>query len=177
MLGNLAWRLVHNPDCFLACVLFGKYYHSSPFLTMICSTTASHGWRSLLACLDLHKKQLFKVIGNGETTHTWKDSWISSSEHIIPYGPTMEFQSDLVVSYLLTRVSILWNKQQVELLFPETAHLIYLIQPSRLNAEDSFAWQRMKSGVYSVRSGYHTFINDRPSRAILTPADPSFKWY
>ncbi|KAG5379066.1 hypothetical protein IGI04_026908 [Brassica rapa subsp. trilocularis] len=55
-----------------------------------------------------------------------------------------------MVSYLLTRVSILWNKQQVELLFPETAHLIYLIQPSRLKAEDSFTWQRTKSGTYGL---------------------------
>lgn len=139
--------------------------------------TASHGWRSLLACRDLLKKKLWKVIGNSEATHAWKDSWISFLEHIIPYGPTREFESDLMVSYLLTRVSILWNKQQVELLFPETAHLIYLIQPSRLKAEDSFTWKRTKSGVYNVRSGYHAFINDRPLRAILTPADRSFKWY
>lgn len=111
----------------------------------------------MMGC-ELIKRHLGKAIGNGESTSAWTESWLSTSEHLQPYGPSLEEDSALVVADLLNRDDASWNKEKVDLLFPEIAHIIYQIKPSRQQAEDSFLWQKTKSEEYSVKSGYYAIM-------------------
>ena len=103
MLAKNAWRILTSPDCLLARLLLGKYCFNTSFLTSPCPTSASHGWRGVIAGLNLLKLQLGKAIRNGNSTKVWNDSWISTTSHIVVYGPPTEATRDLYVSDLLLR--------------------------------------------------------------------------
>ena len=81
-------------------------------------------------------RHLGKVIGNGNSTKVWSDSWISSSEDMRVFGPPREIDRDLVVADLMLRGSNEWNHTKIEATCPNVAHLIYLIRPSAYDMED-----------------------------------------
>ena len=138
MLGKVAWRLVTKPDCLLARTLLGKYCYKGSFLTVPCPSSSSHGWRGIIAGRDLLIRHLGKVIGNGNSTKVWSNSWLSSSEDMRILGPPREIDRDLVVADLMIRGSNEWNHTKIEATCPQVAHLIYLIRPSAHNMEDIF---------------------------------------
>lgn len=155
MLAKNSWRILQNPDCLLARLLCGKYCHNASILAISCTPSASHGWKGVVAGLQVLKLQLGKAIGNGQTTKIWSDSWISPSVKLLPFGPPTEASRDMVVADLLTRETGEWIKPLVESIFPDLAHLIFLIKPSVQHREDAFVWFKTKTGVYSVKSGYY----------------------
>lgn len=87
MLAKNSWRILTNPEGLLAKLLLGKYCHSSSLLTAQCPASASHGWRGVLAGIQVLKLQLGKAIGNGNTTKIWSDSWMSPTSKLLPFGP------------------------------------------------------------------------------------------
>lgn len=102
LLAKVAWRVLTVPNCLLSKILRGKYCHNKSFLEVSVPAVCSHGWRSVLHGLELLKSNLGKAIGNGEQTKIWKDSWISLSEDLRPYGPIPENALDLRVADLLS---------------------------------------------------------------------------
>lgn len=132
----------------------GKYCHKKHFLDAIAPVTYTHGWKSILHGRDLLKENLGRTIGNGQTTKLWKDSWISSKEHIKSYGPILKEALDLAVVDLLT-TKMTWNKRRIEELLSHVAKEIQLIQPSISKPEDIYIWQPLSSGIYSSQSGYY----------------------
>lgn len=176
MLAKNAWRILTSPDCLLARLLLGKYCHNSSFLSSSCSSSASHGWRGVVAGCNLLKLQTGKAIGNGNTTSVWKDSWFCSTTKTVPFGPPTEATRDLVVSDLLIRWSGEWNRTMVESVLPELAEEIYLVKPSLLKAEDAFCWLKTKTGDYSVKSGYYALREETSIQRTLPPTVTSFDW-
>ncbi|XP_056863970.1 uncharacterized protein LOC108850387 [Raphanus sativus] len=175
MLAKNSWRILQNPGCLLARLLCGKYCHNASLLTVTCSSSASHGWRGVVAGFQLLKLQLGKAIGNGQTTKIWSDSWISPTAKLLPYGPPTEVSRDLVVADLLTRETGEWITSMVEAIFPELAHLILLIKPSVQRLEDGFVWLKTKTGIYSVKSGYYA-LREETVELHISPNILSFKW-
>lgn len=155
LLAKIAWRLITNPTCLLARVLLGKYCQNSSFLKTA-NATSSHGWKGILWGRDLLLNHLGKVIGNGEDTKVWQDAWILNAPTPRPIGPAQSKDQDLMVADLLSRETKEWNTSQIEGLLPELAQYIRLITPSLRGAEDSYTWTANSSGIYSVKSGYHS---------------------
>lgn len=176
MIAKLSWRVLTRPESLLSRILLGKYCHSSSFLLAQCPSKPSHGWRGILLGRDLLLKHLGKAIGNGNTTSIWYDSWISTSENVRPIGPPREAEKDLVVADLLTHGSHDWNQARVALIFPELAHLILQIKPSSLNAEDAFCWQKARTGIYSVKTGYYAALDSTEQPIVAPPAPDNFTW-
>ena len=145
MLAKNAWRILTNPDCLLACLLLGKFCHSSSFLSSLCPSSPSHGWRGVVAGCQLLQLQLGKAIGNGNSTKVWTDSWICSTTRTIPFGSPTEASRDLFVSDLLTRDSGEWNRSMVESILPQLAQAIFLITPNLFMAEDTYCWLKRKT--------------------------------
>ncbi|KAL0807833.1 hypothetical protein Bca101_100325 [Brassica carinata] len=155
LLAKVAWRILTVPNCLLSRILLGKYCHNKSFLEVSVPSVCSHGWRSILHGLELLKSNLGKVIGNGQTTKVWQDSWISLSERVKPIGPCTEAVLDLRVSDLLT-TDLRWNKQTIAEILPEMAAQIQSLRPSTTGAADIYVWQPLQSGIYSTKSGYAT---------------------
>ena len=78
-----------------------------------------------------------------------------------------------IVADLISRGTHSWNHES---LFPTVAHLIYRIQLSSLDVEDTYCWPLTKSGDYSVRTGYYAQVQyTAPARPPYIPAN-SFSW-
>lgn len=176
MLAKNAWQILTSPDCLLARLLLRKYCYNSSFLTSSCPASASHGWRGVVEGLNLLKLQLGKAIGDGKTTKVWYDSWISRTSHIIVYGPPPEATRDLHVSDLLLRGTGDWNRHMVEAVLPDLAETIYSIKPSIFQVEDSYCWQKTKSGIYSVKSGYYALREEHGTQDQLHLPAANFDW-
>lgn len=103
MLPKIGWRIITKPDCLLAETLLSKYCHKTSFLKVTKPPTSSHGWKGILLGRDRLLKHLGKLIGDGETTNFWTVSWISPSSDLIPSGPILPQDQDLIVADLLSR--------------------------------------------------------------------------
>lgn len=178
LLAKNAWRILTDPSSLLARVLMGKYCHKQSFLDVTASPSCSHGWRSVLHGRDLLKENLGKVIGNGLTTKIWHDSWLSTTEHIQPYGPILEDARDLRVSDLLTN-DLKWNTKRIEELLPAFVEAIKCLKPSQEGVEDAYIWQPLASGTYTTKSGYHSArIKARTREAQPTSLVPTnLQWH
>jgi len=67
LLAKIGWRLIKEPLCLLAQVLMGKYSRYQSFLDCPIPTTASHGWKSILAGREILRKGLSWAVGDGES--------------------------------------------------------------------------------------------------------------
>lgn len=172
LLAKQAWRILTTPNCLLARVLMGKYYHKESFLKVQVTTSCSHGWRSILHGRSLLSEGIGKVIGNGENTKVWSDSWISLNENIKPCGPVLEQDLDLTVADLLTS-DMEWNTKRIEEVLTHLLSQIKQLQPSRAKAEDKYIWQPLATGIYSTKSGYHAAASQTPCD---TPQSSDFSW-
>lgn len=107
-----------------------------------------------------------------KTRKIWKDSWISLSSDVKPYGPITEDASDLRVSDVLTS-DLKWNSRRIEEILTSMAAAIQCLRPSQMGVEDAFIWQPLKSGIYSVKSGYHSAMTAGPE---LNPIN-ALNWF
>jgi len=97
LLAKNSWRLLTKPSCLLAKVLLGKYCKTKPFFSCSATNTASHGWRSMCAGLELLKPSLGKLIGTGKNTSVWHSPWLSLKKRYVPWDlqlkPTIHSKS------------------------------------------------------------------------------------
>ncbi|CAD6264269.1 unnamed protein product [Miscanthus lutarioriparius] len=76
MLGKRGWRLTTRPDSLCAKVLKGCYFHDDDFPSCTRKQRASHTWRAIMAGKEVLDRGMIKRIGNGVSTHIWRDRWI-----------------------------------------------------------------------------------------------------
>lgn len=180
LLAKIAWRILTSPGCLLARVLTGKYCHKKAFLDALVPSVCSHGWRSILHGRDLLKENLGKAIGNGQNTRVWRDSWISTTSPLKPYGPIHEAALNLRVSDLLTD-DLKWNTSRINKFLPELTTQIRCIKPSKEGADDSYIWLPLQSGIYTTKSGYKALTQSDlpphpPAGTIINTNAPEFNW-
>lgn len=173
LVAKQAWKVLTKPGSLLAKILLGKYCHKQSLLTVNAPTNCSHGWRSLLHGRDLLKGYLGKAIGNGCTTSVWKDTWVSLTSQVKPYGPIAEADMDLTVSDLLTD-DMQWNTKRLKEVLPLLVDQIKCIKPSSTGAEDVFIWQPTSSGDYTTKSGYA--VAATKGSTLLVPNSDLFNW-
>ena len=58
------------------CVMAGKYYHGTDFLSAKKKKGSSHVWQAILKGRTVLQLGLIKRIGDGLSTNIWKDRWI-----------------------------------------------------------------------------------------------------
>lgn len=124
MLAKLAWRLVKDPHSLLAQILLGKYCTHSTFLDSVVPKSSSHGWRGVIAGLQVLKKGLEWSVGDGRNINVWSEPWLSMTSALTPTGPPTELNSSLKVMDLLDPVAKEWNLAAVTLHLPQYEELI-----------------------------------------------------
>ncbi|XP_056842864.1 uncharacterized protein LOC130495483 [Raphanus sativus] len=173
LLAKIGWRLLKQPDCLLGKVLKGKYFPDSTILLAGETSTPSHGWRSALIGRDLLLKKIGWAVGNGQSINVWRDPWLSLTEQECPMGLPSEKYATLLVSDLLEPDSGNWDRELIQILFPEYESKTLCIKPSLTGAPDKLIWLGTKYGEYSSKSGYYTAIEDL---LLEDPAEASFNW-
>lgn len=157
-LAKLSWRILNNPTCLLSRTLLGKYCHEEAFLDCQPRNSTSHGWRGILIGRDLLKRNLGWTMGNGESINAWTDPWLSLQLQQRPYGPAKENDQDLCVADLFIPETREWNKEKIQLLFPQEEENILCIKPSLSGAPDKLIWLGSTSGNYMTKAGYYAAI-------------------
>ncbi|KAL0884467.1 hypothetical protein Bca101_008448 [Brassica carinata] len=173
LLAKIGWRLIKEPQSLLARVLLGKYARDTGFLDCTTSTTASHGWRSVLAGREILKKGLSWVVGNGESILVWGDAWLSFKSPRKPIGPANSQTQFLKVSELLCPLTNTWEVDKIRCHIPLYEEAILKIKTSSVPANDSMVWLPEKSGVYSTKTGYGLGMCDKWK---INETEPSFNW-
>lgn len=159
-LAKLSWRIIHNPTCLMSRVLTGKYCTDSTFLQVQHRAAESHGWRGVLIGRDLITSNSGWAVGNGVSINAWTGPWLSLTEQIRPMGPMPENHSTLTVADLLLPYGSDWNREAIQLYFPQEEERILLLKPNKTGAADKLIWLGNKTGEYTTKSGYHTAIKD-----------------
>lgn len=136
LLAKVSWRILSSPDCLLARVLAGKYFHNQDFLHVKSPASCSHGWRGILIGRDLLNEQLGWAIGNGESISVWNDQWLYVDRQGCPMGPAPESTKDLTVSDLFRDQTREWDARKIGQLFPPLQETIMSIKPSKCGGVD-----------------------------------------
>lgn len=90
----------------------------------------------------------------------------------------MDNFSEVSVSSLINPTFKCWNFGLLSLLFsPQEAELVKNIPFCRNSAEDKMVWPFVSSGVYSVKSGYVSFLKKEPWELRCQQIQISFKVY
>lgn len=172
LLAKLSWRLLQSPDSLLGQTLLGKYCHSISFLDCPIPSSASHGWRGILAGREVLKLGLGWVVGDGKNINVWKDPWLSTSSPLRPIGPPCADNKTLRVIDLISPVSLDWDVTAIRTHLPQYEDTIRKLVPSQMDMADSLQWLPEKSGNYSTRSGYAL----AKLQASPDLPSPSFAW-
>lgn len=175
-LAKISVRLMEKPDGLLGRTLLPKYCPDGNLLTCTASSSASHGWNSILAGRDLLNKKMGWVIGTGTDVMIWEDPWLSLESPLRPMGPATWATASLVVKDLIQPGTGGWNRTVIQAILPFDEERILELQPSIKGAADALRWLGTKDGVYSVKSGYHAAMAEVADEILEDEATPEFDW-
>lgn len=78
LLAKQYWRIVTNPESFVATILKGKYFPRTEFWEAKVPQNASYTWHSIISARELLKEGSRWVVGNGRKVKFWKDPWLKA---------------------------------------------------------------------------------------------------
>ncbi|XP_013709689.1 uncharacterized protein LOC106413463 [Brassica napus] len=172
LLAKIGWRLIKEPNSLLARVLLGKYARNVSFMDCPVLSTASHGWRSVLAGRDILRRGLGWAVGNGEQINVWNAPWLSFKSPRQPIGPPPLESRSLMVSDLLCPLTNKWEIVKIRRFLPQYEDTILQIKTSSTAAPDTLLWLPEKSGVYSTKTGYRVgMTSDKPLSLENSPVN------
>lgn len=172
LLAKIGWRLIKEPNSLLARVLLGKYAWNVSFMDCPVPSTASHGWRSVLAGIDILRQSLGSAVGNGEQIKVWDAPWLSFKYPRQPIGPPNLESQSLMVSDLLCPLTNKGEIEKIRRLLPQYEDTILQIKTSSTSAPDTLLWLPEKSGVYSTKTGYGVGMTiDKPLNLVNVPVN------
>ncbi|XP_060969549.1 uncharacterized protein LOC133036814 [Cannabis sativa] len=103
---------------------------------------------------ELLHKGIISKIGNGENTCTTRDHWIPGFRHVTPISPVPNKVESFITS------SMTWDIAALHRCYPTHVVEQILAIPLPLTPfPDDQIWEFSKSGVYSVKSGYHLSLS------------------
>uniref|UniRef100_A0A803QKQ2 Reverse transcriptase domain-containing protein n=1 Tax=Cannabis sativa TaxID=3483 RepID=A0A803QKQ2_CANSA len=121
--------------------------------------------------LNFNGKVVGSVIpsrGNGQNTSTTRDHWISGIRQVTPISPV----PDKVESFITN--SMTWDITTLHRYYPPHVVEQILAIPLPLTpSPDDQIWEYSKSGVYSVRFGYHLSLSSTSPPNIPSSSSPS----
>lgn len=140
LLAKQTWRIITKPNYLLRWTLMGKYCNHESLLEVSLMSSCSHGWRGIIIGRDLLEPNLGMSIGNRKDVSVWRDSWISSSAQIRPFGPHREDEHDMMVDELLDINSMEWDKDKIQLFLPNFEQQILCLKSIKTGACDHIYW-------------------------------------
>lgn len=105
---------------------------------------------------------LIKRISDGETTDIWRDRWIANHFNGKPITTRVDGFPNLVSELL--NVDGTWNEEFIRAVFLRIDAEAILRQPVGRGAEDCWAWDLERFGIYTVWSAYK-ILHQRKSEA------------
>lgn len=183
LLMKQAWRLVTSPDILLSRIFKARYFPHGTFFTAETGDRPSMTWRGILSVRGCLLRGLQVRIGNGMDTAIWGDSWLlpPSRGKVITTRP-QHLASPNCVGDLIDWNTYSWNYELLSSTFwPVDVHHILQVPFGSPETADRLVWAFSKSGVFTVRSCYHSILEeqgagDRDRGSAYGMAQPQWKW-
>ncbi|KAH1032565.1 hypothetical protein J1N35_044739 [Gossypium stocksii] len=118
LLAKQVWRLIFQPDCYLARVLKSRYYPFSDILNAKIGSYPSLTWRSLCCAKDLFEDGFLWRIGSCNMVNIWNDPWIPGPGDGRLSISTIDIQVT-TVNQLINVNTGTWNKELILQIFDE----------------------------------------------------------
>lgn len=155
MLGKQAWRVMMEPQSFIAKLLKARYFPSASFREADLGNNPSYVCRSILAAKDLILKGSLLKVGTGETINVWTDPWIPDANNTRITTPVIQGLEEITVNNLFSNEGRQWDHDLIRDIFNDyDAKKIISIPLSQSTGEDTWIWLQGEKGCYEVKSGY-----------------------
>lgn len=76
MLAMQVWRVLNNPHSRVAQIIKGRYLPTFPLLDVSIRNHSSYFWKGFVWGMDLLKKGMRKLMGNGQSIKMFSDPWL-----------------------------------------------------------------------------------------------------
>lgn len=154
-LAKQAWRILRHPSTLLARLMKARYFKDTSILNARTRINQSHGWISILTGLNLIKKGMRHITGDGDTIRIFHDNWLPTK----PSRPTIGNvqNTNLFVKDLVTNTgnNKIWDQEKINhLLSDEDQSLVSHIYLSQTQKKDRIIWSYENTGKYTIKSGY-----------------------
>ncbi|XP_048620311.1 uncharacterized protein LOC106408459 [Brassica napus] len=155
LLAKQLWRLVQFPDSLVARVLRGRYYRLSSPLRANAVTSPSYVWTSISAARKLLLLGIRQKIHSGYEVKVWEDPWIPSTPARPAVPIALVMHPNMRVSDLIDQGVKEWDVGLLEnYVHPEDIPFIRSLAISSTHRRDTFCWDFIRNGQYTVKSGY-----------------------
>lgn len=115
-------------------------------------------------------------MGDGAKIKLWEDPWLSLDTPTKPMGPATRETASLCVKDLLRNDTGEWDRHQIRAIIPFEEERVLSLQPSLKGAPDVLKWLGTKTGIYSVKSGYHIARAERQEEILEEEDTAEFDW-
>jgi hypothetical protein len=132
----------------------------------------SYTFRSILRGVELLKEGLVWRIGDGSNVNIWDDPWLPRDGALKPITPRRQCIYTKV-SELISPITGQWDVQLVTENFWKIDADIILSIPIREEFEDLLAWHYDSKGIFTVKSAYKLYVQDRDGPQQSSSGDPS----
>lgn len=156
LVAKQVWRILTYPMLLASKVLKSIYFPNTSLLEADLGNNPSYLWKSFLWGRDLLKLGLRFRIGNGKTIKVFTDPWIPRTSTFKPLTMNDDLLDATTTSFIDEGK---WDINKLTKIFnPEDINQIIRL-PIHKNLEDKWIWHFDKKGLYSVKSGYKSFVN------------------
>lgn len=152
LVAKQSWRILQNPNSLLSRVYKSKYFQKTGLLQEKPKSNASHAWKSILKGNELLKSGIKWIIGGGEQTYMWLDSWLPTNLPRPPKGLTNCVDMKTKVNEFINPETKWWDIDKLNSFVDlNDVEIIKTIRPSITGASDSTIWINTKDGQYSAK--------------------------
>ena len=142
-----------------------KYLQNKTLSQVTVKATDSQFWKGLMKVKEGFFKRGKFVVGNGQATRFWEDTWLGedplASQYPLLYNVIR--QKNVLVADALANssVHIEFRRNLTGNRWDAWLHLIQRIMTINLtNDDDKFVWKLTTSGSFTVKSMYKDSLND-----------------
>ncbi|OVA15385.1 Reverse transcriptase zinc-binding domain [Macleaya cordata] len=158
MLARNVWKLVEDPNSFLATTLKARYFRNSDFLQAKCPRNASWAWKCIHSIKEKIKPFISWIVGDGQFIDPWCDHWIPEVGTATPKPNTVP-NPNIRVADFIEPISRSWDRNKLREHFDQSSiEKIVSIPLSNSPSSDRRAWDLTRDGRFTTKSAYVGFI-------------------
>jgi exonuclease III len=146
-------------------LLNNKYVKDKTLSQVSAKPTDSHFWKGLMGVKDLFFERGSSIIGNGQNTRFWEDTWLGDKPLCDQYPSLYRIVNyrNVSVSHVMlgAPLNIGFRRALLGDRWDRWVHLVSRLMQIRLSEEeDVFHWNLTASGIFTVRSMYNDMLDD-----------------
>lgn len=160
LLGKHIWNMCNKPTSLVSKIFKARYFRDTHILQASKGCDSSFIWTGIWEAKEQLRAGFRWVLGDGKNIRVFKDPWIKGKkEFCVENNHLNVVRNDLACDYIHPN-SKAWDVQKVQRDFHENnVQLVLQTRIPLLDAADRIAWCDTTNGGYTVKSGYHYWMN------------------